>query len=148
MTSLIGKVEINPSRLYAILLFALHLGSALVVYLTNIPWIVKWVLFVLIASSLAYFWIRDVKLRLPFSWREIFLTGNDLIITTHDGSQVTGLVLDYSVVFSYFIILRLRDESRYIEPCRIFFKDAVSPERFRQLCVQLRFSIGTGASSR
>ncbi len=140
MESLTWQSAVKPSRYFAVLLLTLHLGSVLVVYLTSIILIAKSVMWLLIASSLCYHMMRDVGLRLPFSWREISLTQNEVTIVTQDGSKLTGLLSDKSVVFGGFVILLVKLEGRYFTVARVIFRDALTPEIFRQLCVYLRLS--------
>lgn len=140
MNNLTWQAVIKPSRHFAFLLLALHLGSAIVVYLTNITWAVKLISLALIASSLLFFWTRDIWLRLPNSWREITLRKNDVSIGVQDGSILTGQLANTSVVFSGFVILLVRLDGRRINTSRVIFQDALHPEAFRELCVYLKFA--------
>ena len=140
MSSLLWNAEIKPSRLFALLLFVLHLGSALVVYLTNVPWGVKWIVFMLIALSLAYYWIRDVWLHFPHSWREIALRQGVVSIGLRGSLISTGQLLNTSVVLSYFVILLVKLDGRRFNTARVIFRDALHPESFRELCVYLKHS--------
>jgi hypothetical protein len=140
MGGLTWKEVVKPSRYFASLLLTLHLGSVLVAYLSNIHWLVKWALFALIAASLLYYWMRDVSLRLPFSWRGILLNGNDVAVLTQANSKLTGMLSGTSLVFSYFVVLRVKLDGHYFSTSRVVFRDALNLETFRQLCVYLKYS--------
>lgn len=140
MESLTWKEVVKPSRYFASLLLTLHLGSVLVAYLSNIPSLVKWALFALTATSLFYYWMRDVSLRLPFSWREISLNGQDVTVLTQANSKLTGMLSGSSLVFSYFVVLQVKLGDHYFSTSRVIFRDALNLETFRQLCVCLKYS--------
>jgi hypothetical protein len=139
MSGLIWKAVLNPSRFLASVLLVLHLGSLFVVYWLNMPWVLKWIMFATLVTSVIYYLTRDVAMRFPFSWREILLSQSEVTVVTQNGSKLTGRVFDTSLVSDYFVILRIKPEGRYFATARIIFRDAISSEMFRQLCVCLRF---------
>lgn len=140
MESLIWQAAIKPSRHLALLLLALHLGSAAVVYVTSVSSAVKVLAFLLIALSFSYCWARDVWLRLPNSWHEITLHQKGVSVVVREGSALSGRLDSTSVVFSRFVILLVKLEGRYLSTTRVIFRDALHPEVFRELCVYLKFS--------
>ena len=140
MENLTWQSAIKPSRYLAGLLLILHLGSAMAVTMTSLAWTVKWILFVLIALSLIYHFLRDVGLRFPHSWREVTLK-QDYVSIGLQGSLISeGQLLNTSVVFSYFVILLVKLDGHRFSAARVIFRDALQPKAFRELCVYLKYS--------
>lgn len=140
MEDLTWQSAIKPSRYLALLLLSLHLGSAIAVYLTNVTWTVKWILFVPIVLSLLYHLLRDVWLRFPYSWREVTLRQDGVSIGLKDSLISAGQLLNTGVVFSYFVILIVKLDGRVFNSARVIFRDALHPESFRELCIYLKYS--------
>lgn len=132
--------EIKPSRNLALFLWVLHFGSAAVLAMTNLTWIVKLVVLLLIVASLIYYLLRDVKLRLPNSWREITLKQDGVFIGLQGSSVLNGKLDNTSVIFAYFVLLVVKLEGHRFNTARVIFRDALQPEAFRELCVYLKYS--------
>jgi uncharacterized membrane protein AbrB (regulator of aidB expression) len=140
MENLTWQSAVKPSRYLTGLLLILHLGSAIAVYLTNMVWVVRWMLFALIALSLIYYFLRDVRLHFPHSWREITLRQNGVSIGLQGDSILAGQLLNTSVVFNYFVVLLVKLDGHRFNTARVIFRDALHPESFRELCVYLKYS--------
>ena len=140
MENLTWQSAIKPSLNLALLLLVLHFGSAAVLTMTNLAWIVKLILLALIVLSLIYDLLRDVGLRFTHSWREITLKQDGVSIGLQGGLISTGQLLNTSLVFSYFVILIVKLEGRRFNAARVIFRDALNPESFRELCVYLKYS--------
>ncbi len=140
MENLTWQSAIKPSRYLALLLLSLHLGSAIAVYMTNVTWTVKWILFVPIVLSLLYHFLRDAWLRLPHSWREVTLHQDAVSIGLQGSLISTGQLLSTGVVFSNFVILIVKLDGHRFNVARVIFRDALHPESFRELSVYLKYS--------
>lgn len=140
MENLTWQSAIKPSRYLALLLLIFHLGSAMAVTMTNLTWTVKWMLFVMIALSLRYYFLRDVWLRFPYSWHEITLRQDGVSIGLQSRLVTVGQLLNTSVVFSYFVVLLVRLDGHCFNTARVIFRDALHPEAFRELSVCLKYS--------
>lgn len=140
MEKLGWKGEIKPSRYFALLLLALHVTCALVLNVTNIQMTFSLMIFLLISVSLSYYWVRDIRLGFPDSWREIVLNKNGITVVVRDGSSLAGQLENKITVFSCFVILPVKLDGRYLTAYRVIFRDSLHSEDFRQLCVYLRFA--------
>lgn len=122
----------------AALLSLFHGLAAAVVYVTDMPTAAKLALFPVIALNLAYYLVRDVMRLLPYSWRNISLDENGVVISMRDGSSLTGTVMGDVFVSPYFIVLRVALQEHSLASSRVIFPDALSTDKFRELCVHLR----------
>lgn len=125
---------------FAILLLLLHMMAAAVVYATDMPLQARLLMLLLITLSLVYYQARDVFLLLPYSWREISLEHGGISVVTRDGSKLLGRLANESAVSPCFILLRVKQEGRYLPVSRTIFPDALEAEAFREFCVRLKFS--------
>jgi hypothetical protein len=140
MENLTWQSAIKPSRNFALLLLVLHFGSAAVLTMTSLAWIVKLMALLLIVASLIYHLLRDVGLRFPHSWREITLRQDVVSIGLQGSSVLSGKLSNSSVVFAYCVLLVVKLEGHRFNTTRVIFQDALNPETFRQLCVYLRMN--------
>jgi uncharacterized membrane protein AbrB (regulator of aidB expression) len=138
--NLTWQSAIKPSRNLALLLWVLHVVSAAVLTMTNLAWIAKLILLMLIVASLIYHLLRDVGLRFPNSWREITLRENGVSIGLQGSSILSGKLSNTSVVFAYLVILVVKLEGHRFNTARVIFRDVLQPEAFRELCVYLKYS--------
>ncbi|MEQ1526287.1 MAG: protein YgfX [Gallionella sp.] len=147
MQDLIFKAVVKPSHYFAVLLLFLHVGCACIVALLNIPWVAKMVLLGLSLASLAYFWLRDVNLYLPFSWREISLHDNAVTVRMQNGSQRIGALSSKSIALSKIVMLRVTFEGDYLSASRVIFRDSFDSEQFRRMRVLLLMASAMPAPS-
>ena len=131
---------VKHSPRLAILLLLLHMVAAILVYATGMPLQARLLMLLLISLSLVYYQARDVFLLLPYSWREISLENGGISVVTRDGSKLPGRLANDSTVSPCFILLRVRQEGRYLPVSRIIFPDALEAGAFREFCVRLKFS--------
>jgi toxin CptA len=131
-------MEIKSSVFLAALLSLFHGLAAVVVYVTDMPMAAKLTLLPVIVLSLTYYLIRDVMRLLPYSWRNISLDENGMVISMRDGSSLTGAVMGDTFVSPYFIVLRVALQEHSLASSRVIFPDALSTDKFRELCVRLR----------
>jgi membrane protein implicated in regulation of membrane protease activity len=131
------QAKLDPSRYYAAVLLVLHFGGLGIVYLSSIAWWIKIALCVPISASLAYYWLRDVRQCLPFSWCEISLKGNAVTILMRNGSKRSGMLSDKRVVFTHGIFLRVEFEGTYWGVYRMILPDMLAPEPHRRIRVYL-----------
>jgi len=132
-------MAIKPSRFFIMLLLLLHTITAVVVYVTDVPPMIRLAMFLLILLSLFYHLARDALLLLPNSWSEISLDRGSVAVVTQDGSHFDGMVTGRSIVSPYFVVLCVKLKGR-LTVSRIVFPDALGAGEFRELCVRLRFA--------
>lgn len=131
-------MEIKSSMFFAALLTLFHGLAAAVVYVTDMPMAARLTLLPMIVLNLAYYLARDVMRLLPYSWRNISLDENGMVISMQDGSNLTGRVMGGVFVSPYFIVLRVALQGHSLASSRVIFPDALSTDKFRELCVRLR----------
>ncbi len=122
------------------MLLLFHLLAAGVVFQTSLPVPPKLALSLLIVLSLVYYLARDTFLLLPYSWSEVSLSPGGVSVVLRNGSRFTGQVSGETVVSPYVIVLSICPEGRRFPALRVIFPDAVGRDRFRELCVRLRFA--------
>jgi len=130
---------VKRSQKFAVLLLSIHMTAAAVVSLTAIPLPATLALLALIALSLIYHLSRDVFLLLPDSWCEVALVPGGLSVVTQAGAGFLGQFENNATVSPYFVVLRVRPEGHRLPVTRVIFPDALDPDAFRELCVQLKF---------
>lgn len=133
-------MAINLSPKFAFVLLIIHAVVAIVVCLTSMTLPAKSFLLLLVISSSAYHFARDVFLLLSNSWREITLVPDGVRITTQGGLRTYGQVVSKTTVSPYFVVLVVRLEGRCFTDSRVIFPDALGKDVFRELCILLRFS--------
>lgn len=133
-------MEIKFSQRFAMLLLLLHSMAAAAVYMIATPLPARLAMLFLVLLSLTYYLARDVLLLLPYSWCEISLDQGTLEVVTRDGSKLIGQCKNESTVSSYFVLLHVKLEDHRLPVSRVIFPDAMSSDKFRELCVRLRFA--------
>lgn len=133
-------MELKSSSRLALLLLLSHLLAGCAVLLVSLSLPARMAIFLLISLSLAYYLARDVLLLLPHSWRELSLDADGISVARQDGSRLEGVVAGGSMACAYFIALGVRSDTRGLPVFRVIFPDAVGQERFRELCVRIRFA--------
>jgi len=136
---MLDQFELRPSRVFALLLLAVHLLAAISVGLTNVELWIRLVLFVLILLSLFYHLLRHALLRCKSSWISFSLDQKCVLISTRGSAAVSGEILRRTVVTSYCVVLCIRPEGRKLAVNQVIFRDALQAEAFRELRVRLRF---------
>ena len=139
-SSVVFHHPVNFSLRFALLLLALHMMAAAVVFATALPWLAKLAMLILVISSLAYYLARDALLLFPGSWRDISLDRKNVSVVTNDGTVLTGHVAERTFVSPYFVVLCVMPEDRRMTFSRMIFPDAVSARAFREVCVHLRYA--------
>ncbi len=131
-------MAVKPSRRFIMLLLLLHMITAVVVYVTDVPPIIRLTMLLLILLSLLCHLARDVLLLLPGSWCDIAFDQSSVSVVSRDGSSILGQVANKTVVSPYFVVLRIRSDSHWLPVFRVIFPDALGAGEFRELCVRLR----------
>jgi hypothetical protein len=139
-TAIVLHHPFKPSLRFAVLLLMLHMMVTTAVYATAMPLPVKLVMFLLIFMILFYYFVRDVLLLLPNSWREISLDQHSVKVISRDGSNLLGQVANKTVVSPHFVVLCVKLEGHLLLVTRVIFPDAMSAGAFREFCVHLKFA--------
>lgn len=130
------RFEIKPSRLFILLLFALHLFAMAIVMLTNLVLWSRVGIVLLLASSLLhhlYLHTRDRR-----SWHAFTLDHTHVRATTLEGVELNGELMRQTVVMPFCVVLCARMGGASV--CRVIFRDAMQAGKFRELRVLLRYA--------
>ncbi len=131
---------IKPSRMFALLLLAVHLPVMISVCLTPLVFWARLCLSLLILLSLFHHLYRYVLLRARHSWRSFSLNQRQLVIGTRGGETLNGDVTHRTVVTALCVVLCARLDGYKLPVCQVIFRDALPDDVFRELRVRLRFS--------
>lgn len=133
-------MKIVPSLRFAMLLLSLHAMAAIAACLTDMPVAARSVVLALIASSLFFYFSRDVFGIFAGSWTRLSMVGGEVSVVTRAGVTFHGKVAQSTVVFPHLIVLRIISEGRFRPVSRVIFPDALGRAEFRDLCVRLKFN--------
>jgi toxin CptA len=106
--------------------------------------IVVWlrvVIVVLLLCALLYYLRRDAWLLASSSYVAIRFVGGEIILQTHDGTELLGKVLGDSLVTPILTILNVLPNGGKRVCSVVLFPDSLDSERFRELRVLLRWGI-------
>lgn len=133
-------MKVVPSLRFAMLLLSLHVVTAIVACLADMPVAAISVILALLASSLFFYLARDVFGIFAGSWTRLSMSGDELSVVTRAGVTWHGVVAESTVVFAHLIVLRIIPAGATRPVSRVIFPDALGRGEFRDLCVRLRFS--------
>ena len=131
---------IKPSRYFALLLVALHSLALCSVWLTPLPVLLQSGLSLLVLLSLFYHLNRHVLLLGKQSWHTFSLDKLRVVAITASGKELSGSVLNQTVVTPYLILLSVKLEGDRMPVAQIICCDALQADVFRELRVRLRFA--------
>ena len=138
--AVVSQYSLKFSLRFAMFLIVLHTMAATTVFATAMPLAARWVLLLMIFTSLFYYLMRDVLRIFPDSWHQFSLDQHSVLVTTRDGSSLPGQVSSKTVVHPHFVVLCVKLEGRRLPVGRVIFPDAISTSAFREFCVHLKLS--------
>jgi hypothetical protein len=130
------QYDIHPSGIFVLLLITLHLLAMMSVALTDMPVWARAGIVLLVVASLLHHLHRH--LRGKHAWRSVTLDQRELQVTSSDGAQRCGEVVQPTVVMPFCVVLCARLDGRPV--CQPIFRDAMQAGAFRDLRVHLRFA--------
>jgi hypothetical protein len=128
-----------PSRVCAALLIFAFSLTILVVFLLPILVLAKAALVLLLLCALAYYLRRDAWLLLSSSLVAIHLEGRNVTLLTRCGGELSGQILDDSLVTSFLTILNVLPQEKSRARSVLIFPDSMDAERSRELRVLLKW---------
>lgn len=134
-----NNFSLNPSRVFAVLLLAIHLFSLAAVMLLPLPLWAKAGVVVCLVFSLIYYLRRDAWLSLPSSCVAFRLQESHIVLIAKNGQEWSGTLLHGSVVTPFMTLLRMAPQDARLARSVVIFSDAIAPESFRMLRVALRW---------
>ncbi len=135
---MLSLFEIKPSRIFLLLLIALHLLTILSVCVTNLEHWAQQGLSVAILISLIHHLYLHVWANQ--AWRAFSIDKKQVLIHTLDGSELNGVLAHQTVVTPGCVVLCARLDGHRSPVCQVIFCDAMQAEAFRELRVRLRFT--------
>ncbi len=131
----------GPSRRLAAMLLITHGGAAALLPVLPIPAVAAWMLFLLIAFSLVYYWRLELLRLGPRAVRMVEWSGEgEWMLTDHKGSTTWAELDASSYLHPGLIILNFtlpnKDGRRHL----ILFRDGIDPALFRKLSVRLHLT--------
>jgi len=130
----------KPSPRFALMLFLLHMTTAISVYATVMPAVVKWSTILLVILNLFFCLARDVFLALPDSWHGVKLDNGGVSVGMRDGSGFIAQIANGTFVSPCFVLLRVRIAEHGPLVSRVIFSDALNANEYRELCIRLKFT--------
>lgn len=135
---MLSLFEIKPSRIFVLLLIALHLLTILSVCVTDLELWARLGLSATILISLIHQLYRHAWAKQ--SWRSFSLDKRSVVINTRGGDELNGEVAQGTVVTAHCVMLCARMDGYRLPVCQVIFPDAMQVDAFRELRVHLRFS--------
>jgi len=116
-----------------------YLLAILIIFILPIVVLAKAALAVLLGCTLVYYLRRDALLLSSSSHVAISLGGEEVTLTTRNGSELHGQILRDSVVTPFLAILNVLPQDGKRVRSVVIFPDSLERERFRELRVLLKW---------
>jgi hypothetical protein len=116
---------------------AIHLFTALIAWNMQLELWVRMSLIATILFSVLYLLAREVFRRLPSSWLAFSVDGSTIQAAKRNGQSVQGQLMRGSVIFPFCLLMRIKPEGKERAQALVVFLDALNPDEYRRLCVQL-----------
>ncbi|MEI7455091.1 MAG: protein YgfX [Nitrosomonadales bacterium] len=128
---MLKSFSLKPSRIYFILLLAMHALVVTSIFLTNLPlWARAGIACAVVLNGL-------YQPRTVTRWRSFTLDKTRLEITSLSGEAWVGELCSRTVVIPLCVVLCVRPDGRSRPVCQVIFSDAMDAENFRDLRVRL-----------
>lgn len=137
---MLNRYTIQYSRCQKFAPGLLHIAALVVIWLTDVPLLLRWGLSVVIFISLVAHVRLTAKISRSSICYEILLEKNNVTFIRGDMAVWHGTVLPQTVVMPYFILLCVKPLQSSRTFRLLICADALPEHEFRQLRTQLRFS--------
>lgn len=117
-----------------------HIVALCVVWLTDISSPVKWLLLVMMLSSLGVYLVPVINSFRNPSGRSFSLEKNNIAVFDGDDVNWNGVVLPKTVVTPYFVLLCVKAQNQGTTRYQLICSDALCESEFRQLRMMLKLS--------
>lgn len=131
--------RLSPSRLCVAVMFAGYTLTILIVILLPIVLLGRYLLCLILLGALFYFLRRDAWLSLPSSTLAISIEGRSIKLLRCDGTELSGQIVDSSVVTPLMTILNVQVAGAEGRSNVVLFPDSLDKVRFRELRVLLKW---------
>lgn len=133
------QFSFQPSPTLAAILVVAYGATMLALLKLNLPFWAVAALLLLLFFSLQHPMRRDAWLSAPTSIVKLVLTGEDVVLTLRNGDQLTGRLLQNSLMTPFLTVLNVLPPGAYLARSIIILPDSLDSESFRQLRVWLKW---------
>jgi len=133
------QFKFHPSYYLATLLITAHGATIAALFPLDFPIWAKTALAFLVLLSLGYHLWREAWLSAPSACVALMLEGDQVVLSTRGGKQLTGQILRDSMVTPYFTVVNILPQGTHFSRSVIILPDSLDAESFRQLRVWLKW---------
>jgi hypothetical protein len=133
------QFKFQPSYYFAAMLVAAHGVTLAALFPLAFPIWAKTALAFFVLLSLGYHLRREAWLSAPSSTTALMLEGDQVVLTTRNGEQLSGKILRDSLVTPYLTVLNVLPRGARMARSVIILPDSLDTESFRQLRVWLKW---------
>ncbi len=133
--------KLRPSGVLTLLFLLLSIASGISVWMLPLPKVALLVLTIALLCWLVYRCVLDANLRMGRSCVAFRLEANEqIVLVLRNGQQLSGQVLDDTVVTPYIVILNVLLGEQSGRRSLLILPDGMGKESFRLLRIALRWS--------
>ena len=133
------QFKLQPSHYLAAMLIAAHGATLAALFPLAFPIWAKIALAFLVLLSLGYHLRREALLSAPSSTVALMFEGDQVVLDTRGGEQLTGQILRDSLVTPYLTVLNVLPQGARFPRNVVILPDSLDTESFRQLRVWLKW---------
>ena len=134
------QFDLQRSTMLAVILVVAYSATMLALLKLNLPFWAVSALLLLLLFSLLHHMRRDAWLSAPSATVKLVLDGEDVVLTARSGNQLTGRLLQNSLVTPFLTVLNVLPQGAYRARSIIILPDSLDSESFRQLRVWLKWA--------
>lgn len=129
----------HPSNALTLLLVCAHVIVAGALFFVPISKTALFLMLAVLFCSMAYYVLRDARLKLDAAWIALRLEGDRVVLVNRKGEESTGELLRGSVVMPHLVILNMGINGQRRRCNVVLMSDSMDAESFRQLRVALKW---------
>jgi toxin CptA len=133
------QFKLQPSHYLAAMLIAAHGATLAALFPLAFPIWAKTALAFFVLLSLGYHLWREAWLFAPSASVALLLEGDQVVLSTRGGEQLTGQILRDSLVTPYLTVLNVLPQGARFSRSVVILPDSLDAESFRQLRVWLKW---------
>jgi len=133
------QFKFHSSYYLAAMLITAHGATLAALFPLDFPIWAKTALAFLVLLSLGYHLWREAWLFAPSACVALMLEGDQVVLSTRGGEQLTAQILRDSLVTPYFTVLNILPQGARFSHSVVILPDSLDAESFRQLRVWLKW---------
>lgn len=130
---------LRPSNYLTLTIFFAHAVVMAALLFLPFPNVALLLLLIVLSCSMAYYMLRDARLKLDSAWVTLILEDDRIVLTDHKGEETTGTLLRSSVVMPHLVVLNIAVPGRHRKRNVVLMSDSMEAESFRRLRVALKW---------